>query len=55
MIVYQDRASCTATSCKHYDSCPLVATEKIQQQAKEAGLPLSLVESFQCFDRRDGE
>ncbi len=54
MIVYQDRAFCTAKECKHYDECPLVATEQVQRDAEKAGLPLNLVESFRCFDRRDG-
>lgn len=52
MIVYQDRAFCTAKECKHYDTCWLVATDKVRAEAEEAGLPLSLVDSHRCFDRR---
>ncbi len=54
MIVYQDRAFCTAKECKHYDECPLVATEKVRAEAEKAGLPLRLVDRHRCFDRRDG-
>ncbi len=55
MIVYQDRAFCTAKECKHYDECPLVATDKVRAEAEKVGLPISCVESFRCFDRRDGD
>lgn len=55
MIVYQDRAFCTAKLCKHYDECPLVATERVIAEADKAGLPINYVDKLRCFDRRDGD
>lgn len=53
MIVYRDRTFCTAKDCKHYSTCPLVATDKVRAEAEKAGLPLSLVERHRCFEKGD--
>ena len=55
MIVYQDRAFCTAKECKHYETCWLVATEKVLAEAEKAKLRVETVDKLRCFDRRDGE
>lgn len=53
MIVYQDRAFCTAKECKHYDECPRAITDRVREEAEKAGLPISVMGGFECFERDD--
>jgi hypothetical protein len=51
MICYKDRSYCVLWDrCENGEICPAALTDQIRQEAKDCGLPISLVgNTTDCF------
>jgi hypothetical protein len=53
MIVYRDRTFCTQSECEMFDDCLIAANDKVREQARESGLPISLTKYKGCFEPKE--
>lgn len=43
MICYKDISFCPYGDCKDKDGCPVLLTPKVEEAAKDFGLPLAII------------
>jgi hypothetical protein len=52
MTSYRDRTYCAASECAHFARCDRAFSDQIRQKAKDAKLPVSIMQKMECYEAK---